>query len=186
MKAKHPYVIPIILFLLAAGIYGWRKIHLNKKQGIKVLEVVNGQPEVHFQFFQRMVVDANPKRFQALITQAVFVDPMTDCPGYLFDARNWTAPWFEYPTHVYNLVLFMPEETDPGIRLDFMENAGIPKENCVVYSPDSPIRALRSGGLLKTVFSLDAGLMYSEFGKSIPSEQEASQQKINQIIQKSL
>lgn len=174
---KHFVVISFLVFL-AALIYGARNSFWRVNDPVPVFTVKNGIAEVEPGFFESVVVGPFREKFaNALLTQAVFVDPQQDCPELLFQAEQWVSPWLEWQQDTYNLVLFVPGHVDEGFARDFGGEFGIPEQNMVFFDETGPLSILRERGPLRVLYSLENGIVYSELGMD---------RRLNQVLENAL
>ena len=178
---KKNVLIIVTGLVFAIAIY-W--VRMGQKQDVMAIGKSDQGYVLSESVFKKRVVEPNAELLnKSLLSLIVFCDLRQDCPGYIFEAEQWAKPIGVYDRSIYNLLVFIPAETEEKMVRSFLEGYALEESNIVLYEPANDLDVYQTGRVLKLAYSLLDGLKWYEFGNALEGEQEAFYFRLTEEIE---
>jgi len=176
--------LPGLLLLLGAFTIFWYRFQILKRPTpqLEVFGVNANGSFLNDTYFNEKVWIPNFERFQnSLINLIVFVDPMVECPGNIYETEIWAELSHRVDPSVFRLHIFVPESTPPEMIESFSQTFVLSSDQIVYYKPREILALYSKQGLFKVCWSLEDGYLWCEHGSASPIDQQKTREKLEAL-----
>lgn len=184
MELLRKNLLGILLLLGAAIVLLFRyQSSQNQYQQVQIYGINEGGSFLNVEYFTENVWEPYSVYFQdTLINLVIFVDPMVECPGSIFEAELWSEIAHRTNVSIFKPTIFIPSSTPKDVVSAFRETFVLNSDDIKYYDSQDTLALYGKQGLFKVCWSLEDGYLWCEHGSASPIRQKNTRRRLETLV----